>query len=191
MSEHVYEYQMPMVARIQMRIGRVDDQIRGVRDLMHQNRNALHGDPAMFREYLDRIQTVLTDMYAQIQQAVDMFRPAAPQRNVVAERRPAAPQRDVVAERRPLAPRRHDHLADERRLNTDDTYDRLTALMRAAVVEEDVPLGRAQLLHPRVPRVHQMPIDDIDDDRDTFGSVVQHRSRKRNREGFGRKSKLY
>ena len=194
MSEHA------MVARIQMRIGRVDDQIREVRDLMHQNRNALHRDPVMFREHVDRIQTVLTDMYAQIQQAVDERRPAAQQRiNVVTERHPEAPRRHdhlaapqrhdhLAAERHLAAPRRHDHLAAERRLDTDDTYDRLTALMRAGLEEELPPDEHAQLLHPRVPSVHQMHIDDSIDDMD----ITQYRLRKRQlREAFGRKSKLY
>jgi len=212
MSEH------EMVARIQM----VHDQIRGVLDLMHQNRNALHRDPVMFREHLDRIQTVLTDMYAQIQQAVDERHTAAPRRHdhlaaerhtaaprrhdhlaaerhttaprrhdhLAAERHPAAPRRrgHLVAERHPEAPWRHDHLAAERHLDADDTYDRLTASMRAGV-DEELPLQEpAQLLHPRVPSVHQMPIDDSIDDRD----ITQYRFRKRQlREGFGRKSKLY
>ena len=127
MGEHVYEFMMPMVERIQMRIGRVEDQIRGVRDLMHENRYALADEPDMFRERLGRIQTIFTDMHAQIQQGVGEH-----ERRIEWEReleRDRQRRRDLGilgserVEHRPAAPRRHDHLAAERALVIDAVED--------------------------------------------------------------------
>lgn len=116
--------QVTMEQQIQMRIDRVEDHMRRARDLMHENRYALWDDPDMFREHLNRIQNVLTDMYAQIQRSVgERERRTEWESELERDRQRRRELGILNAEHHHAPPRRHDHLAAERALVIDRAED--------------------------------------------------------------------